>query len=314
MEWCSAKPDACAGLDSANVPSGGEATGAGALPLQMLFHGDRLPRGTFPVHSRFRRCVNFACAHGLVSVVDATVGAGPFNIVLTTLPHDPPWRALTISHTEAHLGGHVLMRTAECQYDSSFRPPAQASPGNLWSSVERLEATVLAEAPAESLAFLLALDQPGRRDAFRTSFERAFAERMIEVVNLLRAGYVDQAVARGRGVGPGLTPSGDDFASGLLVASHVVEACAAHARRDVAADREQVLRGGLGESPFSNTFLGAAARGWLNAPLADLARALCVDDGAGLDSATRRLMRVGETSGADTAVGVVVGIKFWLDV
>lgn len=285
----------------------------------MSSHGDRLPRGTFRVHSRFRRCVNFTAPHGLVSVVDESVGAGPFHIVLSASPHavglpSLPRESLTLTDTLAVLDDEVFVLAPAGRHDSSFTPPDDASVERLWTGVVRLDEQVLREAAPTSLAFLLALDQPERRLAFQSSFERAFTERMIEGVSLVRAGFVEEAALRAKGAGIGLTPSGDDLCCGLLIASHLVEAVGGAARRDIFSDREKIGRAALGESPFSNTFLRAAARGWFNVPVRDVAHALCADDAPALEAAARRLFQQGETSGADTAVGIVVGVKFWLGV
>lgn len=319
MAWSSARPDGRADEATLPLPRGAGSRPGGALAARVSSYGDRLPRGTFNVHSRFRRCVNFLAPDGLVSVVDESVGAGPFHIVLTATtdtlePPSLPQRSLTVTDSVVIIDGELFALDPAARHDSSFTPPEGASIERLWAGAGRLEEMVLREAPSASLAYLLALDQPARRLTLQSSFERAFAERMIEVISLVRAGLVEEAASRANGAGIGLTPSGDDLCCGLLIASHLVEAVGGAARRDLLSDREKIGRAALGVSPFSNTFLRAAARGWFNVPVRDVARALCADDAPALEAAALRLFEQGETSGADTAVGMVVGIKFWLGV
>ena len=47
----------------------------------MVTVGDSISQGTYSVHSRFRRVVNFRRGRRLVSLVDSSVGPGPVNIV-----------------------------------------------------------------------------------------------------------------------------------------------------------------------------------------------------------------------------------------
>jgi hypothetical protein len=62
----------------------------------LLSIGDQVKPGTYRLHSRFSRAVNFEHAGRLVSVVDETIGPGPLNIVLRDLnlapapPHAGP--------------------------------------------------------------------------------------------------------------------------------------------------------------------------------------------------------------------------------
>ena len=51
----------------------------------LLSIGDQVKPGTYRLHSRFSRAINFERAGRLVSVVDETIGPGPLNIVLPSL-------------------------------------------------------------------------------------------------------------------------------------------------------------------------------------------------------------------------------------
>lgn len=113
------------------------------------------------------------------------------------------------------------------------------------------------------------------------------------------------------GLGPGLTPSGDDlvggafFARALLARAGAVDAAAwcgaAEAVRAAAARLTH---------PIGAALLGdlLAGEGW--APLHDLAAALAADDGSGALDAARRLTRLGHSSGWDLLAGFVAGARF----
>ncbi len=50
--------------------------------MNLLSFGDQVERGSYTVHSRFKRAVNFSNGRRLVFLVSQEIGAGPLNIVL----------------------------------------------------------------------------------------------------------------------------------------------------------------------------------------------------------------------------------------
>ena len=54
--------------------------------MEAIIIGNRIRQGTYRLHSRFDHAINFTDGHSLVSLVTPDVGAGPVNIVVTTLP------------------------------------------------------------------------------------------------------------------------------------------------------------------------------------------------------------------------------------
>lgn len=123
------------------------------------------------------------------------------------------------------------------------------------------------------------------------------------------AGDVGAAVVGLLGLGPGLSPAGDDVLAGALVAL-------AAARQDPAgaADMADALDGAVRAArPFERTTavsagLLAHARRGLGVPhLTSLVRALGRPD-ADVDAATGALLRVGHTSGAALHLGVLLAL------
>ena len=116
-----------------------------------------------------------------------------------------------------------------------------------------------------------------------------------------------QALTGLLGLGPGLTPSGDDVAMGLLAAlvwqsgaapSPLVTAVVA-AIRAAAPQRSTRL---------SARLLWHAGAGVLYAPAMDLGAALLRGDAAAVPPAARPLFAIGGTSGVDLAVGLLAGV------
>ena len=103
------------------------------------------------------------------------------------------------------------------------------------------------------------------------------------------------------GLGPGLTPSGDDALAGALLALH------AFGRADLARSLAEHLRplaaGGTGF--ISRAHLECAARGEGAAVLHDALVATMSGDVAALDRAGTAVGRLGHTSGWDALAGIV---------
>ena len=110
------------------------------------------------------------------------------------------------------------------------------------------------------------------------------------------------------GLGPGLTPSGDDFMIGTL---GVLWLASTVDRRDSAAFRK--LAGDMGRwdhdatTPFGAFFVRQASLGRFPEGLQDLLVSLVSEDAQAPPRAARQLFGLGATSGRDMAAGVAFG-------
>ncbi|WP_248965650.1 DUF2877 domain-containing protein [Sphaerisporangium perillae] len=118
------------------------------------------------------------------------------------------------------------------------------------------------------------------------------------------------AAERLMGLGPGLTPSGDDMLSGILVALRQFGLATGVERAVWVADwlaATVAFDARTRTTPISATLLHCAAQGQACAEALAVLRAV-----AGLQSlepAVRRLLRLGHTSGADLAWGLRAGMS-----
>ncbi|MEO3813914.1 DUF2877 domain-containing protein [Sphaerisporangium sp. B11E5] len=112
------------------------------------------------------------------------------------------------------------------------------------------------------------------------------------------------------GLGPGLTPSGDDMLAGLLVALRHLGGSAGVRRAVWLADwlaATVAFDAGTRTTPISATLLHCAARG--EACVDALAVLRGVAGRRPLEPALRRLLQIGHTSGADLAWGMRTGMS-----
>lgn len=138
---------------------------------------------------------------------------------------------------------------------------------------------VLAGAPASALA------------------DPVFEARRSRAVDCLDRGDLDGAVDALAGLGPGLTPAGDDALAGILLVAGAHDREAARG----AADRAMT-------NDIARAFLAWAARGQSIEPVHRLLLASAGHDPAGAGTALTDLLRVGHSSGADLAFGLGVGL------
>lgn len=124
------------------------------------------------------------------------------------------------------------------------------------------------------------------------------------------AGAVE-AAERIVGLGPGLTPSGDDILCGLLVSLRLVGDAVRHGRRAVwLADwlgAAVTADAGTRTTALAATLLHCAAAGGAGAEVAAVLRGVAGHEPPALP--VRRLLAVGHTSGADLAQGVLAGCR-----
>lgn len=176
-------------------------------------------------------------------------------------------------------------------------------PAKLEPNLRVFERLLLSSAPARSLAFLI--DRRGGR-TFASAFEQELARRLDAGVARLAHGDLEGGASRMKGLGYGLTPSGDDFLAGFLLGMHALEMAAGV---DLAAERHTVREAARGGNPFSEVMLRSAVEGRCFERAGQLIQALFEGAEADVVRHARRLMEVGASSGADLGVGLLFALK-----
>lgn len=108
------------------------------------------------------------------------------------------------------------------------------------------------------------------------------------------------------GLGPGLTPAGDDFLMGLLAALTLFP------RQNDAVDCLRLIIANIADSHttrLSATWLYHATQGNFGEPWHNLNKALDKMDFAGIDNAFKRIAKAGATSGVDALYGFGTGCQ-----
>lgn len=245
--------------------------------------------GSYRLHSRFPKAVNFSRGKGMAFVVGEDVGRGPCNIVLDGF--DPSAiSTLSVLRGAVCIDGTRFAYGKGESYDGRW-PGRRVIPGN----VKEMRSELCSQAPSHSLAFLL---DTRRLAHFRRPFDKAFAERMAIGAAKVFGGELEEGVRLARGCGYGLTPSGDDFLAGVMYGLHMLGDERSAGRVHRAARRGEGL---------SSVFLRLAHDGLFPEKLKALAEAL---SGRGdVRPAVDGVLAMGASSGADLAVGMLMTLE-----
>ena len=269
--------------------------------MTLLSIGDRVLPGTYRLHSRFQRVVNLRDGDRLISVVDREIGAGPINVVVWGLDLTEI-RSLSLDCGTLDLDGRWSSVAPVLIYDSALHVGA----GLPVAFEERLAlfGRLLCETSnPKSLAFLL---DRRRETQFRPGFERALMRRLSHGVATIFSGNLTDGAAIVRGCGFGLTPSGDDFLAGLLIAMRILERIFC---TDLHNAVEAVYESSRSGNMLTDTLLALAKDGRLTERMRDLIVALLHGTAHEIRGCTERLMQIGETSGADLGTGLYMTMR-----
>jgi hypothetical protein len=114
------------------------------------------------------------------------------------------------------------------------------------------------------------------------------------------------------GLGPGLTPSGDDLLVGYLAGLWCTVRDQGKRAQFISSLGKTVIRLSRQTNDISRTYLYHAVRGQVSSQLANLAEAISyAENPERLLAIAESAMRVGHTSGMDAVTGLLVGLTAW---
>jgi len=273
--------------------------------MELLSYGDRIPDGRYHVHSRFARAVNFLGDAGLVSLVDASIGAGPLNIAVDRL--DPALCSPTLLVDADHfVVGHQALRKNRRRLFCSGMELESRDAERFIDNLNVLGDCIRRAAPSRSLAFLLGSSRPA---PVASAYEREFSTTMRDGLCRMMEFRLAEGARTFRGAGFGLTPSGDDFLSGFLLGLNATERLR---REDLAEAKTTVFENSIGANPIVNAGLACSREGRVFEPFKDLVSSLARSRDEDVRVSACRVFGEGETSGADAATGFYVSAALFM--
>ena len=281
------------------------------------------------VHGVFDGAINLLLNGGLISLVPEAGERGPLNLALR-LPvglermsslgiRVGDRAALTDSSLE--LGDRYQIVFGEAPIYSPRRKLAAPLLGEseIGRNVEVARRVALLHGNMAGLGELLALL---RRRGARAKpsglnmFASAALPRIARLERALRAydrSVLAEAVGEIVGLGPGLTPSSDDTLAALVLLCVVYsENLGGAERRPVPIARAVATLPRGRTTALSEEFLRQAASGRGNERITRLCTAVLTGGRESVERETRRVLGIGETSGTDAMLGIVLGTLFCL--
>ena len=284
----------------------------GCVARQALRPGQRARVGAV-----FARSFYASFAGTEVCVGPPGLGAGPLNLRCRQAPRD--WRAAGLREGNAVLAGphvlHLPPYLAIFVADAATwtpPPPGPWSAASLGAGLSALDALLPARLPEQGLGFLALT--PRAEAAPRSAVAAAAREpanALSAFLNRVLAENGDRATPPPPelraliGLGPGLTPSGDDFLGGALVALHLL------GRPDPAETLWHGISSALetGTNAISRAHLSAAARGFGGAALHAILNDLVTGKTDVLPARLTAIDRIGHCSGWDALAGAVLALR-----
>jgi hypothetical protein len=223
----------------------------------------------------FRRSF-YLRSHGKYACIgEASLGRGPLNVLVSDFRESP-------------LGSSVRVDFQHAEIWSPAPPRAGARP-----NLEALREALDGHAPQEGLGCTIL----GVHNALSVH-----AQPALEAIDRWLAGNaLAPEAAQLIGLGPGLTPSGDDYLGGVLAALRWV----GRGRQADSLWRWLAPRLAAQTSAISAAHLGAAAGGQVHEALHQVLEELCAWQVPDLHPGLARLDSVGHTSGWDALAGMV---------
>jgi hypothetical protein len=264
------------------------------------------------VHSVFAHVVNVAPHDGgLLTLAARTLDDAPATLVIDAVRMDALGLAPGDIVASTPEGLQLGMRArVDCAGARRWHPDLPAFPAD----PARLRSNLATLAAGEACAHRVAAHAS---DASGASLARAATLRLAAEVEGLRRALLERdatdAMRHARellGLGPGLTPSGDDVLAGLLAVLALRGNPCAPLRPlavQIAAEARQRT------NAISAAMLEAAARGAVRDSLQRLLHAMVSGDAATVRAAAARVLAIGASSGRDLLSGIVTGFECALE-
>jgi hypothetical protein len=267
--------------------------------IRLESYGDSLQKDDYECHSRFRQVTNFSNGRAMVALVDKNVGPGPHHLVISGLGPEKVER-LRISAKGISLNDRRMVFVKARRYDSRIDLHGEIVTGRFAANLDHFSHCLLARAPSQSMVFLL---DPARRQHWRSALERALAARLARGSALIFSPDLLAGIKMCKGLGFGLTPGGDDFIGGILLALHTGQRIF---KNDFSPAIKALCKQAKGKNPFSNMLLVHASEGRAIGKIKDLLTELIYGEGKNICRYTSQLLTIGHSSGTDFGYGLLL--------
>lgn len=246
----------------------------------------------------------------VLSLVSARLGDGPFSIVLEDFPSDVQADAsLLVFENGLWLQDWLIDAEGAPLWQPMPNWQAlRAQPALLAPAARQIAELLANHSPEDSLARLVL--NPLASSPLPTRILQAAEQNIPLLFAALKqpdGAKLREAAKKLAGLGPGLTPAGDDLLLGAMYGLWATQPPIAAERTAqeiaaIATERTHAL---------SAAWLAAGARGEAAAPWHQLIDAIAAQNPNAIESAVMRILPTGHTSGADALAGFLGVLEGW---
>ena len=263
------------------------------------------PKPTRVLHV-FKDASNLIAEDGeILSLVMPAIGDGPFNIIIDPLEfsdHISTESAVSFDNGQIRIGALEISLTPTQVWEPRFNWESFRDRQDSLSLFASALGEVLVEAaPVDSFVQLIHSGESSVREIEAQIFLSAQEPARFLVQGLLRADEELCRTSAGKlaGLGAGLTPDGDDFMMGCILATW-----AWWAGEGVEQAANWVsLEADLRTTPLAAAWLRAASRGECSVRWHDLLQAMLMENKETIRCAARAIIQQGHSSGACALAG-----------
>lgn len=269
------------------------------IKKELIAFGDGIFPGIYIIHSKFKNSINFYNGERLVTIGNKNIGAGPSNIVFKEIDIENIKR-LEIFKDSFYLNNNEFKIEKDKIYSSKLELK-NFDLKKFYTNLEIFEKYLKLFSLNKGLIPLLEEDKEKKE-----KFMNSFIKRIDEGINALLNGSVIEGIKKIKGVGIGLTPSGDDFINGMLSGLTVLEKIK---DKDYKNLKKIIYENAKGENLISNNFLYFASEGKFFERAKKLILSIFYGNEGEIVESTLSILQIGETSGVDFSTGFLWLVK-----
>jgi Protein of unknown function (DUF2877) len=271
--------------------------------------------GDAEVAAAFERSATIMTPHGFITLAGEPLGDGPLNVLLSGNPGPLDWLRLGITreakgkivHGRLYIGDTFALTVTG---GSIWQPPAwpTATRGAIGRSLAAVRSLETGYWPSEGLSRLVIAGRPDVSDRSARAAQPIIADLVRMLPAAIATEVASLTLQRSAtllvGLGPGLTPSGDDFLGGLFLGlSALGRTRLRDALWDAILPEIDLLTTG-----FSGAHLAAAADGMASERVHLALNAMIAHDASSLPAHIAAVHAIGHSSGCDTLAGIVTSL------
>lgn len=268
--------------------------------INIISIGDYIEDGRYLIHSSFKNSINFQMDKKIITIGNRFIGSGPTNIIFNDISNFK-FNSSIIKNNDLIIIDDLKFKIDKTKfYDSSLKI-SEFNLQKFYKNLNLFENYVKVLSDGKGLSPLLE-----NNFVKNEQFVNKFTLKIKSGIEKIFDGDLLGGIKDIKGVGIGLTPSGDDFIYGFLTGLSIIEIIQKRNLRDL---KKLIYENAKTENLISNNFLYFASEGLFFEKTKNLIISLFYGDESEILESVTKVLQIGETSGVDFSVGLIITLK-----